>query len=311
MAQSSKPLDRFAVSIMIVLCASWGLQQISAKAALVDFAPIAQGALRSLGATVAVGAFALWREPQIFRRDGSLALGVLAGLIFAAEFISLFLAVRWTSAARVILFLYSAPFFVALGALLFLPKERPRALQWLGLALAFAGVAVALSGAGGKNGLLGDLLAILGAATWATVTVMVKATSLRFIAPTKMLLYQLAVSAIVMAIVSRAIGEPWPMHVSLIGGASLFYQTFWVASATYLAWFWLLTRYRAGDMAAFTFLTPVVGVFAGHFLLGETLSPDFLAALAMVAGGILLVNWPARLLFTPRAFGRAGRQGPG
>jgi drug/metabolite transporter (DMT)-like permease len=131
MAQSSKPLDRFAVSIMIVLCASWGLQQISAKAALVDFAPIAQGALRSLGATVAVGAFALWREPQIFRRDGSLALGVLAGLIFAAEFISLFLAVQWTSAARVILFLYSAPFFVALGALLFLPRSaRVRCNGW-------------------------------------------------------------------------------------------------------------------------------------------------------------------------------------
>lgn len=294
MIQNSKPLDRFAVAVMLVLCASWGLQQISAKAALVDFAPITQAALRSLGATLAVGAFALWREPQIFRRDGSLVLGVLAGLIFAAEFIALFLAVQWTSAARVIVFLYSAPFFVALGVFLFLPQERLRALQWLGMALAFAGVVVALWGAGGREGLIGDLLAIFGAATWAMVTVMVKATDLRFIAPTKMLLYQLGVSAIVMTIAARVVGEPWPSHVSPIGALSLLYQTFWVASATYLAWFWLLTRYRAGDMAAFTFLAPVVGVFAGHFLLGERLSSDFLAALALVAGGILLVNWPAR-----------------
>jgi drug/metabolite transporter (DMT)-like permease len=123
---------------------------------------------------------------------------------------------------------------------------------------------------------------------------MVKATSLRFIAPTKVLLYQLGVSAIVMAIATRVVGEPWPVHVSPLGAASLIYQTFWVAAVTYLAWFWLLTRYRAGDMAAFTFLTPVIGVLAGHFLLGETLSAGFLAALAMVAGGILLVNWPAR-----------------
>jgi len=300
MSQSSKPLDRLAVAIMFVLCASWGLQQISAKVALADFAPITQAALRSFGASLAVGAFALWREPRIFRRDGSLALGVLAGLIFAAEFIALFLAVQWTSAARVILFLYSAPFFVALGAFLFLPQERLRWLQWLGLALAFGGVAMALSGAGGRDGILGDCLAIFGAATWAMVTVMVKATRLRFIAPTKMLLYQLGVSAIVMALAALVVGEPWPRHVSLIGGASLIYQTFWVASATYLAWFWLLTRYRAGEMAAFTFLAPVIGVFAGHFLLSEPLSPGFLAALAMVAGGILLVNWPARAATTAR-----------
>jgi drug/metabolite transporter (DMT)-like permease len=294
MSQSSKPLDRLAVAIMFVLCASWGLQQISAKVALADFAPITQAALRSLGATLAVGAFALWREPQIFRRDGSLALGVLAGLIFAAEFIALFLAVQWTSAARVIVFLYSAPFFVALGAFLFLPQERLRTLQWLGLALAFAGVVVALWSAGGRDGLIGDCLAIFGAATWAMVTVMVKATRLRFIAPTKVLLYQLGVSAIVMTIAARVVGEPWPTHVSTIGAVSLVYQTFWVASATYLAWFWLLTRYRASDMSAFTFLAPVVGAFAGHFLLGERLAPDFLTALAMVASGILLVNWPAR-----------------
>jgi len=294
MIQSSKPLDRFAVAVMLVLCASWGLQQICAKAALVDFAPITQAALRSIGASLAVGAFALSREPKIFRRDGSLLVGLLAGLIFAAEFIALFLAVQWTSASRVIVFLYSAPFFVALGAFLFLPQERLRALQWLGLALSFSGVAVALSGAGGKQGLLGDLLAIFGAATWAMVTVMVKATKLRFVAPTKVLLYQLAVSAVVMAIAARIAGEPWPAHVSAIGAASLIYQTFWVASATYLAWFWMLTRYRAGDMAAFTFVAPIVGVFAGHFLLGETLAPGFLVALALVAGGVLLVNWPAR-----------------
>ena len=294
MVQSSKPLDRFAAAVMLVLCLSWGLQQIAAKTALVDFAPITQAALRSFGAAVAVGAVALWREPEIFRRDGSMLLGTLAGMVFAAEFIALFLAVEWTSAARVIVFLYSAPFFVALGAFLFLPQERMRPLQWLGLAFAFMGVVVALSGAGGRAGLIGDLLAIVGAVTWATVTVMIKATSLRFVAPIKVLLYQLGVSAIVMAIAARMAGEPWPGHVSPMGAASLLYQTFWVAGATYLAWFWLLTRYRAGDLAAFTFLTPVIGVLAGHFLLGEALSAGFLAALAMVAGGILLVNWPAR-----------------
>jgi hypothetical protein len=47
---------------------------------------------------------------------------------------------------------------------------------------------------------------------------LVQATNLRFIAPTKVLLYQLGVSAIVMALASRGVGAPWPKHISLIGG---------------------------------------------------------------------------------------------
>ncbi|HLW90492.1 MAG TPA: DMT family transporter [Roseiarcus sp.] len=296
MTQSSRPLDRVAIALMLTLCASWGLNQIAAKVALADVPPITQSALRSIGATLAVSAVAAWREPGVFRRDKSLLPGLAAGLIFGGEFIALYLGVQWTSAGRVIVFLYSAPFFVALGVFLFVPQERLRALQWLGMALAFAGVVVALFGSGDRASLIGDLLAILGAAGWGAVTVMTKATSLKSAPPTKVLLYQLAISALLCAVAAYAAGEQWPRHISALSALSLAYQTFWVAGATYLAWFWLLKRYRAGELSAFTFLTPIVGVFAGHFLLGEKLSSSFLAALAMVAGGILLANWPVRTI---------------
>jgi drug/metabolite transporter (DMT)-like permease len=294
MPQSSKPLDRVAVAIMLVLCASWGFNQIAAKVALADIPPITQSALRSLGAALVLGAYAAWRERGIFRPDESFWPGVAAGIIFGFEFICLYLAVQWTSASRVVVFLYSAPFFVALGVFVFVPQERLSPLQWIGMALAFAGVATALAGSPGGVGLLGDALAVLAAAGWGAVTVMTKATTLGRVPPTKTLLYQLSISTLLCAVAAYLAGEKWPTHLSALSAAGMFYQTIWVASLTYLAWFWLLKRYPAGELSAFTFLAPVVGVFASRILLDEPLSPRFLAALAMVAAGILLVNWPAR-----------------
>jgi drug/metabolite transporter (DMT)-like permease len=295
MPQSPKPLDRVAVAIMLVLCASWGFNQIAAKVALADIPPITQSALRSFGASLVLGAYAAWREREVFQPDKSFWPGVAAGLIFGAEFICLYLAVQWTSAGRAVVFLYSAPFFVALGIFVFVPQERLKPTQWIGMALAFAGVATAFAGASSGTGLLGDALAVLAAAGWGAVTVMTKATTLGRVPPTKTLLYQLSISAVLCAIAAYLAGEKWPTHLSALSVVGMLYQTFWVASLTYLAWFWLLKRYPAGELSAFTFLAPVVGVFASRALLDEPLSPKFLAALAMVAAGILLVNWPARL----------------
>ncbi len=98
----------------------------------------------------------------------------------------------FTSASRAVVFLYTAPFFVALGSYQFL-GERLRALQWGGLALSFAGVALAI-GVPQPNVdakvLLGDLLIVGGGALWAATTLIVKATALAQAPPEKALGYQ-------------------------------------------------------------------------------------------------------------------------
>jgi len=52
-------------------------------------------------------------------------------------------------------------------------------------------------------------------------------------------------------------------------------------------------RYSASRLAAFTFLTPLFGVAAGHLVLSEPLTPAFAAAVVLVAAGLVLVNRPA------------------
>ena len=56
------------------------------------------------------------------------------------------------------------------------------------------------------------------------------------------------------------------------------YQTVWVVSITFMIWFAMIVRYSASRLSAFTFLTPLFGVAAGHFVLGEPLTPAFLLA---------------------------------
>lgn len=293
---SARSLDGAAIAVIIVLCASWGLQYVATKVALAGIAPITQAGARSILATLIIGAVAASRNRGLWRRDGTGLAGIVAGLLFSAMVIMIYLALQWTGAARVILFVYSAPFFVAFGGILFLPQERLRPLQWVGLALAFGGLAVAMSTREqeGPHALLGDLLSVAAAAAWGATTVLIKASALRSAPPIKVFLYQFGVSAVALTAAATILEWGAPLRIDLLIAASFAYQTLWVACVTYLAWFALIARYGVGELSAFTFLTPAIGVLAGHLLLDEALSAYFLAGAALLVAGIVLVNLPAR-----------------
>ena len=59
---------------------------------------------------------------------------------------------------------------------------------------------------------------------------------------------------------------------------------------SFLAWMWMLGRYPATRISVFVFLTPICALLFGALWLGEPVTVDLLAALALVALGIVLVN---------------------
>ncbi|MFI4994666.1 MAG: DMT family transporter [Hyphomicrobiales bacterium] len=290
----ARSLDRLAISLILMCCLSWGAQQVLAKLALAEVPPISQAAIRSLGGALIVGAWASWREPSIFKRDATLRPGLAAGVLFGLEFLFLFVGLQWTSASHAILFLYTAPFFVALGAAFLLPLERLRPAQWVGLALSFLGVALALGTSTQQGMLFGDLLSLAAGAFWGGTTLLVKGTGLRLAPATKILLYQLVVSGLLLVVAAWLAGERLPAKLSLVPAFSILYQMVWIAGVTFLVWFWLLRQYHSGELSSFTFLTPLMGVLAGHFILGDSLDLGLVLAVALVLGGIILVNRPAR-----------------
>jgi drug/metabolite transporter (DMT)-like permease len=252
-----------------------------------------QGALRSAAATVLVLVWAQIRGIPLWARDGSLIPGVLAGLAFAAEFALIYAGLAYTTAARMIVFIYLAPCLTALGLTWFVPGEHLRAWQWVGVMLAFAGLAIAFAdgfSAPDRATLVGDAMGVLAAALWAATTVLIRATGLARISATKVLFYQLSVSAALLPLVSIALGERGVIAWTPVAIASLAYQSVIVAFASYLTWFWLLTRYLAGRLAVFSFAAPLFGVAFGTLILGDPLSPAFVGAAVLVGAGIALVN---------------------
>ncbi len=290
-------LDRSAAALMVVLCLFWGLQQVLIKLATPGISPVLQAGLRSLGAVVLVILWTVRRGIPLARPDGTLIPGLAAGALFAAEFGLLYAALLFTTASRGVIFLYTAPFMVSVVAARWLPNEHMGRSHWIGLALAFAGV-VALFGdnvhGGGALTWLGDLMMLAAAMAWAATTLTIKFSSLATAPPEKTLLYQLAVSALVLPPLSALLGESGVTHVDATVAASMLFQICVVASFSYLCWFWLVRHYPATRLSAFSFLTPVMGVLAGVLLLGEPLTPGVVAALATVGGGIRLANRPPR-----------------
>lgn len=295
-SSQSRPLDFLGIATMLVLCVSWGAQQPAAKLALLDIGPATQGALRSLGAGLIVAAWMRWRGTSFSLRDGTLWPGIAAGLGFSFQFLFLYLALARTDAARVIVFMQSAPFLVAIATPYVLRGERLGWRAWIGIVIAFSGVLLALEPWNPRHGasLTGDILGLLGGLAWGGSTVLIKATSLRSAPPTKVLLYQLVISTVFLGMAGLLMREHtnWPWTVPT--WSAFLYQMLWIVAVTMGIWYWLIARYPAAQISAFTFLTPVFGLTASYLMLGEALPPAFLGACALVVGGLVLVSWPAR-----------------
>ena len=287
-----RPLDATAIASMFLLSSLWGFQQVAIKLAAPGISLVMQGAIRSCIACVLVMVWARARGITLFRRDGTLAPGALAGLLFASEFALIYAGLAHTTAARMVVFIYLAPILTALGLAWFVPGEQLRAAQWAGVALAFGGIVVAFGEgfAVERSTLLGDVFGIAAAFGWAATTVLIRATKLAGIAATRVLFYQLAVSAALLPLVSVLLREPGIVAWTPVATASILFQSIVVAFASYLTWFWLLTRYSASRLAVFSFLAPLFGVAFGHVVLGDRVGPAFLAATSLVGAGIALVN---------------------
>jgi len=291
---AGRPLSPGAVVLMLMLCLSWGFNQIAVKLVLADVPPMLQALTRSVGALPVLLIIAWARGVRLFERDGTLWPGLSAGVIFGLEFVLIYRGLLLTSASRAVVFLYSAPFFVALGSYLFL-GERLRASQWGGLGLSFAGVALAIGVPQANvdaNVLHGDLLIVGGGALWAATTLLVKATALINAPAEKGLGYQVALSIPILTFAAWISGEtithvPHALSLSLLA-----YQAFWVVGLTFTLWFALVKAYSASKLSAFTFVTPLFGVVASYFILHDTLTLAFGAAALLVIAGLYLVNRP-------------------
>ena len=295
MTERKNRLDTLAIVSLVFCCFLWGLNQVAAKVALPEVPPLWQAATRSLGGALLVFIWARLRGITLFESDATLRGGLLAGLLFAAEFGCIFVGLQFTTASRMAVFIYISPFVVALGMPFIARSERLSGAQMAGLVTAFAGVAWAFSEgfsrpAAGPRQWLGDGLGVIAGVVWGATTLAIRGSRLGAASAEKTLLYQLAISGSALALAALVVGTPWAATLSPLTWASLFFQVVVVTFASYLLWFWLIRHYPATRLASFTLLTPVFGLLLGALLLGEPISARLVIALVAVAAGIVVVN---------------------
>lgn len=289
------PLDARAVSVMLLLCVLWGGQQSVIKLVADDIAPTLQISLRSGIGMVLIALF-MWRQCVSFAlHRGPWRAGLLAGGLFAAEFLFIGEGLRHTTASHMAVFLFTSPIFTALGLHFLVPTERLSRLQWWGILMCFTGIAIAFFGGFAQpkidaDVLYGDFLGLIAGLLWGLTTVVLRYTKLNQIPAAQTTLYQLSMAFFCLLIVSALTDQltvNWTPAVILAISA----QGIVISFFTLLVWFWLLTHYLASRLASFTFLSPIFGVTFGVLLLGDPLDDTFLAGALLVIAGISVVNY--------------------
>lgn len=289
------PLNGRAVAIMTLLCVIWSLQQISLKAASVDVSPMLMIALRSGAAALCVALLMRMRGQPVSLSSGRWRAGTVVGALFALEYLLVAEALRRSYASHVIVFLYTSPIFTAVGLHARFPAERLRGLQWLGISIAFAGIALAFLGHGpsatanAPSVLWGDALALLAGATWGATTVTIRFSSLSMAPPAETLLYQL-LGAFLLLMPAAGLSGQIRFVSTETAWLHLAFQALIVSFASFLVWFWLLRHFLASRLSVFSFLTPIFGIVLGVVLLGEPVQASFLGGSVLVLTGIVFVS---------------------
>lgn len=288
--EEKRAVDGFGAASLIGFATLLAFNQVVIKVTGAGFNPVFQAGLRSaLGLVVLLIWMRAFAIPLAMPR-GAVLWGIVSGVLFAYEFVLLFVALDLTTVSRVSILFYTMPVWMGIAGHFLLPGERLNRTKAAGMALAVAGVVLAMADRGGGTAsLVGDLCALGATFGWAAINLLVRITPLSAVRPQNQLLYQLVVSAVILLALSPLFGElirdPNWLHFS-----GLAFQSVAVVSLGFMFWFWLLKTYKASGVAAFSFLSPVLAVLFGWLLLDEALGPQVWVALGLVAVGITLIN---------------------
>jgi O-acetylserine/cysteine efflux transporter len=282
------PLTDAAQALAIVLV--WGVNFVVIKWGVADVPPLLLGALRfTLAAFPAV---LLVRRPAVPWRW----LAVYALTVGVGQFGLLFSAIKLGMPAGLAsVVLQAQAFFTLLLASLVL-GERWKAAQLVGLLCALAGLTLIGLGKGGNMTLIGFVLTVAAALSWAASNVVVRLIGRAGyrVEPLGLVVWSSLVPPVPFLLLSFWLegGERIAAALGQFSLSSLLAVAYLAFVATlfgYGLWSRLLARHAANKVAPFSLMVPVVGLIAANLLLGERLSAgQAVGSLLLLAG--LVIN---------------------
>jgi len=283
-------MDLRAIAMGLAFSAMWSTAFTSARMIVMDAPPLTALAIRFLiSGLIGIGlAFLLGQSARLSRAQWRSV--VIFGICQNALYLGFnFVAMTRVEAGLASIIASMMPLMVALlGWIVFGDKVRP--LGVAGLCAGFLGAALIMGSrlSGGVDG-VGVVLCLLGMGALAVATLSVRsATSggnLLMIVGLQMLVGSAALTVPALTL------ETWSVNWTPRLGLAFAFTTLVPGLLATWVWFRLVGRIGAVRAATFHFLNPVIGVSTGALLLGERLAPQDLLGVAIIAGGILAVQW--------------------
>jgi drug/metabolite transporter (DMT)-like permease len=283
-------LDTTGALVLLGVTLLFALNQAIIKITNQGLQPVFFAGLRSVLAVGFVMAWMRYRGIALNLTRAILPAGLLIGVMFSAEFLFLFLALDLTTLGRASVLFYSMPLWFAVLAHFGL-GERITPIKAMGLALAFAGTALAIlaRGGAGEGSLAGDLCALAGAIGWAATAFVARRPAMAAAGPERQLFWMVLVSGPILLVASPAFG-PLLRDVAAIHIFWLFVQASLIVTGGFITWLWLLSTYPVATVASFSFLTPIFSLLLGHIFFSESLQTSLIVACLLVGAGIALIN---------------------
>ena len=289
---TNKSIDGLAASFLIIFSILLGLNQVLVKLVNVGMHPVFQVALRSTLAIFPILIYCYIAKKKINFFDGSLFAGIIAGILFAIEFIFLFTALDYSTVTRVSLIFYTMPVCLTISAHFLIKNDKLSFNKILGLGIALLGLVLAIyepiSSYTSKQ-FYGDLYSLLASFCWAAIAIMLKSSRLTRAAPETQLLYQLIVSGIILLPISLLFNDfIREINTTLILIFS--FQVIVIMCLGFIGWLWVMSKYSASSTSSFAFLTPIFGVLFGWLIMGDIINIQIYLSLFLTCLGIYLIN---------------------
>lgn len=293
--KSSASVNTALVLWMLLLTLIWGLSALSAKVITTGIAPMMTAGARGLLALLVLTGYALARRHSLRIPARMLPLAVATGVLQAMDFLFYFQGARLTTSGQLSVFVNTAPLFVAAVAHLLLPNDRLHPFKAAGLLVSFIGV-IALFSADllteGFGHWQGNLWVLGSSLSWGASTLVIKRFLSDELSAFELLYVRLLVSSPLLLLVSLGVERQPFFGVTPLIVALVLFQALVVVVFSYMMWLWLLRRYPASALHAFTVLSPGWDVVLGVLVLGERVTLAMALGMALVGAGLLLVSRP-------------------
>jgi drug/metabolite transporter (DMT)-like permease len=280
--------------LQIFICFLWGANLVSIRISNQGIPPMLAAASRSVIAGCLLWFYASLNGLSLSLKRKDIIHGVIIGCLFGTEFLFIYWGLAFTTASRSVIFLYTHPFWVALGAHFLLRDDRLTLRKIAGLFLAFAGIVSVFRSHSEQlptGYWIGDLMELAAAFFWASTTLYIKRMSqTRHITHYQTLFAQLLYSIPILA-AGWAIFEKLDFpNLNALVVTAFAYQCLVVAFFSYILWFWMISRFSVSVLTAFTFFAPLFGTVLGAVVLSEPVTLMVWIGMALVGAGIYLVN---------------------